>query len=248
MELDAFDFVAAVAEAHDDAVIGLGGDGQLARQGFFLDDERMVARGGEGIRQLAENILAVVMDLAGFAMKQLRSANDFAAECGADGLMAEAHTKDGKLSREALDQLHGNARLLRGAGAGRDDDALGLAPGNFFDGNFVFAMHFDLATQLAAILRNVVGEGIVVVEKQNHNRLAHRLSKPKRDFSAQKARGEEAVSGRKKRGSRNDGLCQLFRLASANSRAVTSAFDLLTLSRYSPSGVESATMPPPAWT
>ena len=35
MELDAFDFVAAVAEAHDDAVVGFGGDREFARQGFF---------------------------------------------------------------------------------------------------------------------------------------------------------------------------------------------------------------------
>jgi hypothetical protein len=29
-------------------------------------------------------------------------------------------------------------------------------------------MHFDVANQLAEILREVVGKGIVVVEKQNH--------------------------------------------------------------------------------
>ena len=32
VKLNAFDFVAAVTEAHDDAVIGLGSDGQLAGQ------------------------------------------------------------------------------------------------------------------------------------------------------------------------------------------------------------------------
>ena len=57
MELHAFEFVAAMADAHDDAVIGFGGDGQLAGKGFALDDERMIARGGEGIGQLAEKAL-----------------------------------------------------------------------------------------------------------------------------------------------------------------------------------------------
>src|SRR5258708_39808310 len=111
-----------MAEAHDDAVVSFGGDGQLARQGFFFDDEGMVARGGEGIGKLAENIFVVVVNLARFAMKEFRGADDFSAKRGANGLMAEAHTEDGKFSREALDQLNGNARLLRRARTGGDDD------------------------------------------------------------------------------------------------------------------------------
>jgi len=98
VELDAFDFVAAVAEAHDDAVAGFGGDGQLAGEGFALDDERVIPRGCEGLRKFVENVFAVVMDFAGFAVKKLWSANDFAAERRADRLMAEANTQDGKLS------------------------------------------------------------------------------------------------------------------------------------------------------
>ena len=102
MELDAFEFVAAMAEAHDDAVVGFGGDGQLARKRFAFDDERMIARGGEWLCQIAENIFAIVVDFAGLAVKELRRANDFAAKCRADRLMAEADAKDGKFSREPL--------------------------------------------------------------------------------------------------------------------------------------------------
>ena len=39
VELDAFNLVPAVAEAHDDAVIGFGGDGKLVRQRFLFDNE-----------------------------------------------------------------------------------------------------------------------------------------------------------------------------------------------------------------
>src|SRR5580692_8112128 len=87
MELDAFDFVTAMAEAHDDAVGGFCGDGQLARERFAFDDERMVARGCERLWKLAEDILAVVMDFAGLAVEELWSTNDFAAEGRADRLM-----------------------------------------------------------------------------------------------------------------------------------------------------------------
>src|SRR5437016_892460 len=128
----------------------------------------MVARGGEGIRQLAENILAVVMDPARFAMEEFRSADDFAAERSANGLVAKAYTENGEFPGEALDQLHGNARLLGRAWSRRDYDALRISPDNLFHRNLVVAMYFDVATQLAEILREVVGKRIVVVEKQNH--------------------------------------------------------------------------------
>ena len=115
MELDAFNCVAPVTEAHDDAVVGLGGDHKLTRQGFFLDDERVIARGGERIGQLAENIFSVVMNLAGFAVEKLRGADDLSPKRGANGLMAKTHAKDRKFSREAFNQLNRNTCFLRRA-------------------------------------------------------------------------------------------------------------------------------------
>ena len=57
MELHTFEFVAAVADAHDGAVVGFGGDRQFPREGFALDDERVIARGGEGIGELTKMFL-----------------------------------------------------------------------------------------------------------------------------------------------------------------------------------------------
>jgi len=163
MELDAFDFVAAVPEAHDDAVFGFGGDGELAGQRFSFDNERVIARGGKRVRQFAENVFPIVMDLAGFAVEKFWSTNDFPAEGRADGLMAEANAENGKFSGKPLDELDRDASLLGSARAGRNDDALGFAAGNFFDSDFVVAMDFDSATQFAKILSQVVSERIVVV-------------------------------------------------------------------------------------
>ena len=69
MELDAFDFVAAVAEAHDDAVVGFGGDGEFARQGFAFNDQRVISRGGKRVGERAEDAFRVVVDRAGLAVK-----------------------------------------------------------------------------------------------------------------------------------------------------------------------------------
>ena len=131
---------------------------------------------------MAEYIFVVVMDLARFAVEEFRSADDFAAERSTNGLVAEAHTKDGKFSGETLDQLHGNACLLRRARTGRNYDAFRISPDNLFHGDFVVAVHLDVATQLAEILREVVSKGIVVVEKQNHDGFLDRF--PRCAFSS----------------------------------------------------------------
>src|SRR5437773_11105014 len=179
MELHAFDFVAAVTEAHDDAVVGLGSDCQFARQGFFFDDERVVARRGEGIRQLAENTLAIVMDLAGFAVKEFWSADDFPSKRSANGLMTEAHAKDRKFPGEALDELHGNACLLRRARPRRNYDSFGLAADNSFHGNLVVAVRSEEHTSELQSHHDLVCR--LLLEKKNaiHNS-RHRDSKTDR--------------------------------------------------------------------
>ena len=169
MELDAFEFVAAVAQTHDDAVAGFGGDGEFARQRFALDDERMIARGGEGVGKFSEDALGVVMDAAGFAVEELGCANHSPPERRADGLVSEANTENGKSSGETLDQLNANPRVLGSAGTRGDDDAFRLAARDFVDGNLIVAMDFHLAAQLAEILRQVIGKRIVVVEQQDHD-------------------------------------------------------------------------------
>src|SRR6266403_5528389 len=112
----------------------------------------MVARGGEGVGELAENVLAVVVNLAGLAMKNLGRANDFASEGRADGLVSEAHTKNREFPGQSANQIDANPRVLRRAGARRNHDALWLASCDLFDRNFVVAVDFHVATQLTEIL------------------------------------------------------------------------------------------------
>ena len=65
---------------------------RFGRQGRFLDDQRMIARGVEGRRQAGEDAGAVMSDRAHLAVHRLRRADYAAAEFLADRLMAEAHT------------------------------------------------------------------------------------------------------------------------------------------------------------
>src|SRR5687768_5835065 len=62
MELHAPDRVIAMLEAHDFALIRLGGDFQEIRHSVSLNDERMVARGQKRIRHAFKEVLAVVLN------------------------------------------------------------------------------------------------------------------------------------------------------------------------------------------
>ena len=168
VELDAFDGKLAVAEAHDDAVGGFGGDFEAARQRAAFDDERMIARGFEILREAAKNRFAVVMNFAGLTVHDFFRADDFATERVADGLMAEADAENGNFAGEVLDDGHAQTRFARRAGAGRNNDAFGAHAGDFVECDFVVAADFELLPHLAEVLRQVVGERVVVVEEQNH--------------------------------------------------------------------------------
>jgi hypothetical protein len=168
VELYAFEFIAAVADAHDDAVVGLCGNGKFAWKRFALDDERVIPRGDKRPGQFAEDAFAVVMNLAGFSVKQLRRTYDFSAERFTNCLVAQTDAENRELPREFLHQFDRNACLPRRARARRNNDGFGFALRDVFDGNLIVAMNFDGATEFAEILREVVGEGVVVVEEQDH--------------------------------------------------------------------------------
>src|SRR5581483_4606864 len=175
VELNAFESVATVTKTHDDAVVSLRADGEFARKRFSLHDQRMVARGNEGILEAAEDGFAIVVDFAGLAVKELRRANDFAAESRSDRLVPQAHAQNWEFAGEALHQRDGDAGFLRRARAGRDNDAFGLAANGCVNGDSVVAMYFHRTAKFAKILREIVGKGIVVIEQEDHRRFLARL-------------------------------------------------------------------------
>ena len=108
----------AVANAHDLAVLRPGRHFQSGRQRFALDGERVVARGGEGAGQAAEDARVGVMHRGSLAMHELAGMHDPAAEGGADRLVAEADAEQRQLAGEGLDRRHRDAGLGRRAGSG----------------------------------------------------------------------------------------------------------------------------------
>ncbi len=53
-------------------------------------------------------------------------------------------------------------------GPGEMTDALGLERRDFVEGDFVVALHQHLRAEFAEVLDEVVGEGVVVIEDEEH--------------------------------------------------------------------------------
>ena len=159
----------AVAEAHDQPVVGLGGDLEHVGQRVALDDQRVVAGRLERVGQTGEDADAVVADEGGLAVHHLRGADDLAPEHLADALEAEA------------DAEHRDAPLGRGAGSASLEipaSTGGPGPGEIrmpsggsrASASTVIASlrsTIGLGAELAQVLDEVVDERVVVVDDED---------------------------------------------------------------------------------
>jgi len=168
MELHAFDGERPVAQAHDLAVLGPGGDLEAVRQRVALDGERVVTRAGEWIRQAGKDAAIAVCYLRDLAVHQALGVHDAPAKSFADRLMAEADAEQRNLARERADRRRRNPGLRRRSRPGRDDEIVGRKLGDLGKRNRVVAKHLHVLTEFAEILHEVVSEGIVVVDHQQH--------------------------------------------------------------------------------
>jgi hypothetical protein len=94
--------------------------------------------------------------------------HDAAAEGLADRLVAQANAEDGNPAGKLANRCQGNPGLRRRAGAGRDHQHGRVKASDLGDGDGIVAEHPDVLPQLAEILDEVVGEGVIVIEHQQH--------------------------------------------------------------------------------
>ncbi len=151
-----------MADAHNFFVVGPTADFKFRGQSALLDNEAVVARGGEGVGHAGVDRFAVVVDLVGFAVHEAFGANDFGAGDEADALVAEADAENGEIGAELSDDVVGDTALFGRAGAGADDDVGGLERFDFVGGDFVVAEDLDFQARgdFAEPLDEVVGEGV----------------------------------------------------------------------------------------
>src|SRR4030095_9338908 len=130
----------------------------------------MVARGHERVREPGEDAAPVVADLRRLAVHLHIGARHGGPERLPDRLMPETDAEQRRGRAEAAGDVQGHARLVGGAGPGRDDDPLGRHADDRVHVVCVVAHDVQVGAQLAEILHEVVGERIVVVDDEDHDR------------------------------------------------------------------------------
>src|ERR1700681_2915263 len=168
VKLNALDRELAMTHTHDLPIVAFGGDLQALGKRPAVDYQRMVAGRRERTRQPFEYPFASMSDGRQFAVHHAARPDDTPPERLADGLVPEAYPEDRNFAREALHQRHRDAGFVGRARARRDDDLLGSPRTYLLQVDRVVAMHVHVGAQLTQVLRQVVGERVVVVDQEQH--------------------------------------------------------------------------------
>ena len=97
---------------------------------LFVDDERVVSGRHQGVGKAAKESLPIVADGIGLPVNRPRGATHAAAVHLGDRLVAEADAEHRQALTEVSDGGHRDARLVRRARAGRDDQMGGPGRGD----------------------------------------------------------------------------------------------------------------------
>ena len=168
VKLNPFHRMLPVAEPHDLPFGCLCRDLKTARKILPVDEEAVIASRLKGIRQLSEEGLPVMSDQGSLPMHEPSGLNNPPPKRGSDALVPETDPQDGDPTREVGDQIARDSRLLGGARARRNDNPSRVKVVYPLQGDFVISDHFDPLAQLPEVLNQVVREGIVIVDHQNH--------------------------------------------------------------------------------
>jgi len=171
VELHAVQGPSLVADAHDLPFRGPRGHFEVGVcPRFFFDDQRVVTRRVERIAEAGEDASAIVVDRRNFPVHDPGVADDLAAEGMADALMPEADAEDRYRRREFLKYIVGNPGFLRRARPRRDDDVRRRDRPDLGEAEPVVAVHLHRQTwvDLPEPLDEVVGEGVVVIDEEDH--------------------------------------------------------------------------------
>jgi len=101
-------------------------------------------------------------------MHESGSADHPAAVRFGDALMPETDAQDGNLGPEAQDDFFADARFAWRARAGGNADVLWRQACNFIQRDFVVSLDEKLTPKLTEILREIVGERVVIVDQEQH--------------------------------------------------------------------------------
>ncbi len=173
MKLDTHQRILSVADAHDlfDCSVCIqrpGSHFKAVWQGFPVNGKRVIAHCLVGVFKAFEQSFGVVMNSGGLAVHDVPCPYDPGAERLADGLVPETDADDRQLSGKVTNQFQRYSGLFRSTGAGREHNTFWLSAFYFRHRNLVVSLYPYLGSELTQVLNEVVGEGIVVIQDQDH--------------------------------------------------------------------------------
>src|SRR5262245_10173707 len=159
-------------DGHHFAVAAPGRDLELVRDRRGC--QGVVTAGEEVLREPVEQTSAVVADHARLAVHEGLGRVDLPAEHLDDRLVPEADAERRDARREAPDDLWRRTGVRGSARPGGDDEMARLHPFGLVGVDCVVPAHLDLGAELPEQVRQVVGEGVVVVHEEDHPRASAR--------------------------------------------------------------------------
>ncbi len=194
MELEPHHRMPRVLDGHDLAVLRRSDHSQDSRESRPRNDQRVVPRRRERVRDPGEDSATVVPDERGLAVNRSRRAHDPSAVRCADALVPEAYPEDRRRGPVVADDVHGDTRLHRRTGPWRDDDVGRPERRDLFVRRGVVASDHRLLPQLAHVAREVIDKGVVVVDEQDHGASAAITPRALSSVSAYSAAGSESAT------------------------------------------------------
>src|SRR5690242_2006690 len=128
----------------------------------------MVSSSGKRLPEVLENGAAVVHDLAGLSVHEVRRANHLSCKGRSQRLMSQTHSENRQLACEVTKYVHADARFVGCAGAWGDHNALGMQGFDLANSHLVVTSHDYVRTKFSQVLHQVVGERVVIVQDENH--------------------------------------------------------------------------------
>jgi hypothetical protein len=150
-------------------IIGRGRD-HFERGGkrLPLDDQRVIPSDHHRRGDATEQARPVVRDARGLAVHGASRAHHATTVGFTDRLMSEADAECGNALAPRANHVDRDAGLRGGARAGRQHDRIRREGADLLDRDRVVATDDDLRTELAEVLDEIVREGVVVVDDEQH--------------------------------------------------------------------------------
>src|SRR5580704_8774886 len=168
VELNPLDRITPVSKTHDLALSSLSGDLQIRRESFPPHNKGVIPSRFKRIRQITEDAVSFMHNGGGFPVHNPVGPDDFASENMSNALVPQTNAENRRGGAELKNQVIADTGIKRRPRSWRDTDSVRMHLGNLIQSNLVVAFNDEVGSELAKILDQVVGKGIVIVDDQHH--------------------------------------------------------------------------------